>query len=145
MLNTFITGTHNRLRSNQTKLGIFKQTITETTAEYDANTLNKTITCTTAVFKLQRHHELQRKLNNTRHYREVYNNKETTWVKNILNRELTDKETCVLSEGLNYNTRDANRLDFIAYQEHTLNTSNLEENTMDNIGHQVSHHLFYHQ
>ena len=81
MLNTLITGTHNRLRSYRTKLGTFKQTITETTAEYDANTLNETITRTTAVYKLQRHNKLQRKLKSTRHYREVYNNKETTWVK----------------------------------------------------------------
>ena len=65
--------------------------------------------------------------------------------RHVSSRQVTDEERHLLSKGLNFNTKDANQLDFIADLEHALKTANIEEHTANNIRHQLASHLHYHK
>ena len=113
--------------------------------EHEIESLNETISHTTAEYKNERHADLKRKLKNSRHYRQTHKSEQSNWVKNLSTRELTEEEKSVLAKGLNYNTKDATQLDFIADLEHALKTNNIEEHTMNNIRHEVTTHLYHHK
>jgi hypothetical protein len=49
----------------------------------------------------------------------------------------------VLAKGLNYNTTDAKKLDFIADLESALKNTELTEETKNNIRHQVTTNLLH--
>ena len=145
MLNTLITETHNRKRNYQIQLDAHKKTMAKCVTEHEIESLNETISRTTAEYKNERHTDLKRKLKNSRHYRRTHKSEESNWVKNLSSRELTEEEKSVLAKGLNYNTKDATQLDFIADLEHALKTNNIEEHTMNNIRHEVTTHLYHHK
>ena len=145
MLNTLITETHNRKRNYQIQLDAHKKTMAKCVTEHEIESLNETISRTTAEYKNERHTDLKRKLKNSRHYRQTHKSEESNWVKNLSSRELTEEEKSVLAKGLNYNTKDATQLDFIADLEHALKTNNIEEHTMNNIRHEVTTHLYHHK
>eukprot|EP00061_Rhincodon_typus_P009980 g33891.t1 len=56
-----------------------------------------------------------------------------SWIKNILDRTLTDTEMTVLVRGQNYNYRDAKKTDFLAVLESTLKTNGLTEEVQQTI------------
>ena len=136
MLNTLITETPNRKRNYQIQLDKHKEIIAKCITEDEIGSLDETISRTTAEHKDKRHTDLERKLKNSRHYRQTHKNKETNWVKNISSRELTQEEIDILAKGLNYNTKDATLLDLIADLEHAIKTNNIEEHAANNIRHE---------
>ena len=52
--------------------------------EHEIESLNETISHTTAEYKNERHADLKRKLKNSRHYRQTHKSEQSNWVKNLL-------------------------------------------------------------
>ncbi len=75
-------------------------------------------------------------------YQRNHNNPDA-WVKNISRKQLTECQTQVLTKGLNYNTADAKKLDFIADLESALKDTELTDNAKNNIRHQVTTNLLH--
>jgi hypothetical protein len=142
MLNVLITDAHNRLRVYQQKFEEHRNAILTKTNTTDAQSLDDTIKCITKKYQSKRHEELQRKLTSSRSYQRNHNNTDA-WVKNISRKQLTECQTQVLTKGLNYNTADAKKLDFIADLESALKDTELTDNAKNNIRHQVTTNLLH--
>eukprot|EP00061_Rhincodon_typus_P003024 g19100.t1 len=54
-------------------------------------------------------------------------------IRNLSGRKLTDTEKAILTRGLNYNYRNANKTEFLATLEATLRTNNISEETQQTI------------
>ena len=68
------------------------------------------------------------------------------WVKNISDRQLTDIKVQVLAKGMNYNTKDADPLDFIAELESFFkNNREINKDSRDHIRHEVTNGLLRHK
>ena len=63
-----------------------------------------------------------------------------TWVKNISGKPLTEQQTHVLAKGLNYNTKDATKLNYVADLELALKSTGTDE-TKEHIRHQITTNL----
>eukprot|EP00061_Rhincodon_typus_P002654 g18130.t1 len=61
------------------------------------------------------------------------NNRTNTWIRNFSDGKLTDAEKAILTRGLNYDYRDANKTKFLATLEATLRTNNINEETQQTI------------
>ena len=144
ILNTLITETHNRLRNYRTQLNSYQQSISTTINNQEMTALKEAISHTATQHRHKRHNDLQLKLKNCRQYCEKYSNTTENWVKNISSRKLTDEELHLLSKGMNYNTKDARHLDFIADLEHVLESNKIEEHTANKIRHEIASHLKHH-
>ncbi|CAB4038373.1 Hypothetical predicted protein [Paramuricea clavata] len=57
------------------------------------------------------------------------------------NRPLTEQQTRSLAKGLNYNTKDADKLDYVADLESALKNSGLTDETKEHIRHQITTNL----
>eukprot|EP00061_Rhincodon_typus_P002607 g17999.t1 len=74
---------------------------------------------------------LQDKLATLTHQNNI--NRADTWIRNLSDRKLTDTEKAVLTRGLNYNYRDANKTEFLVTLEATLRTNSINEETQQTI------------
>ena len=119
MLNLLISDAHNRLRIYQQKLHGYRNSVIQNTSTADAKSLDNAIKYSTNTYKTRRRIELDKKYKNTRSYRQR-KHITNTWVKNISDNTLTDEQIHVLGKGLNYNTKDASKLDYIADLQKTL-------------------------
>lgn len=117
MLQTLISEAHNRLRHYREKLNLHRHEVFTKTNEYDTTALKDAVQNTVNEYKTRRHSELQAKLVNTRQYRSRNKYDTNSWVKNISDKQLTEHETTLLAKGMNYNTKDADNIDFIAELE----------------------------
>ena len=108
----------------------------------DTNSLDTAIKYTTYTYKESQHNELQRKYKNSRSYKQLHSNADTQ-VKNISDKPLTVEQTHVLAKGLNYNTKDANKLDYIADLESALKNTRLPEESREHIRHQITNNLLH--
>ncbi|XP_046855882.1 uncharacterized protein LOC124448981 [Xenia sp. Carnegie-2017] len=126
---------HKKRKLNQHRESV-KNHITQTDAKY----IDETIKETTNAYRTKRHNELQRKLQKSRSFKEI-NTDTHSWVKNISSKPLTVQPTKILSKGLNYNIKDANKLDFVADLESTLKFTNLSDEIKEDIRHKVTTNL----
>ena len=74
--------------------------------------LDSAIKQTTNVHRTRRRSQLERKFKNSMSYKQLHSNADT-WVKNISDKPLTEQQTRILAKGLNYNTKDAAKLDYV--------------------------------
>ncbi|XP_046854189.1 uncharacterized protein LOC124447327 [Xenia sp. Carnegie-2017] len=140
MLNILISDAHNRLRIYRRKLNQHRETVTNHITQTDAKSINETIKETTNAYRTKRHNELQRKLQKSRSFKEI-NTDTHSWVKNISSKPLTVQQTKILSKGLNYNIKDADKLDFVADLESSLKLTNLNDEIKEDIRHKVTTNL----
>ena len=80
------------------------------------------------------------KFKNSRSYKELHSNADT-WVKNISDKPLTEQQTCILAKGVNYNTKDAAKLDYVADLESALKNTEIPDETKQHIRHQIATNL----
>jgi hypothetical protein len=135
MLNALISDVHNRLRIYRRKLHGYRDTVISKTIETDANSLEnaiKVIKQTANAYRTKRRNQLEQKFKNSRSYKQYHSNADA-WVKNISDRPLTKQQTRSLAKGLNYNTKDADKLDYVANLESALKNSGLTDETKEHI------------
>eukprot|EP00061_Rhincodon_typus_P001465 g14870.t1 len=85
--------------------------------------------------RAQKRQTVQDKLTTLTHKND--NNRTDTWIRNLSDRKLTDAEKAVLTQGLNYNYRDANKTEWLATLEATLKTNDINEETQQTIRQRV--------
>ena len=59
----------------------------------------------------------------------------------ISDKPLTEQQTRILAKGLNYNTKDAAKLDYVADLESTLKNTEIPDETKQHIRHQIATNL----
>ena len=64
------------------------------------------------------------------------------WVKNISDRSLTEQQTRILTKGLNFNTKDANELDYVEDLESALKSTGLSDETKEHVRQQITTNLY---
>ncbi len=134
----------NRRRTYRQKLHKYRNGVLLKADETGAKSLDDAIKYTANIYKERRHNELKRKYKNSRSYKHLHSNTDA-WVKNISNKTLTEEQMHILGKGLNYNTKDANKLDYIADLESILKNDKLTEETRENIRHQITTNLLHKQ
>ncbi|XP_028408809.1 uncharacterized protein LOC114531389 [Dendronephthya gigantea] len=140
MLNVLISDAHNRLRIYRQRLQGYRTAVIKDTTEMDANSISLAIQQTTNEHRKRRRSQLERKFKNTRSYKQSNNNTDA-WVKNISDRSLTEQQTRSLAKGLNFNTKDADALDYVADLESALKSTSLPDETKEHIRHQITTNL----
>eukprot|EP00061_Rhincodon_typus_P006935 g28080.t1 len=81
--------------------------------------------------RVKKRQTLQDKLATLTHQND--NNRADTLIRNLSDRKLTDTEKAIVTRGLNYNYRDANKMEFLATLQATLRTNNINEETQQTI------------
>ena len=94
----------------------------------------------TNAHKTRQRNQLERKFKNSRSYKQLRSNT-NIWVKNISDKPLTEQQTPVLEKGLNYNTKDASKVDYVADLESALKSTGKPDETKENIRHQITTNL----
>ena len=128
MLNVLISDAHNRLPIYRQRLHGSREDVINKTTETDTNSIDYATKQTTNAYKTRRRNQLEQKFKNLRSYKQLHSNADT-WVKNISDRPLTEQQTRILVKGLNYNTKDAAKLDYVADLESSLKNTGLPDGT----------------
>jgi hypothetical protein len=117
-----------------------RDTVIRKTTETDANSLDNAIKQTANAYRTKRQNQLEQKCKNSRSHKQYHNNADA-WVKNISDRPLTEQQTRSLAKGLKYNTKDADKLDYVADLESALKNSGLTDKTKEHIRHKITTNL----
>ena len=133
MLRLMITDAHNRIRKYNRHVEDLKATclreLGATLFEQLETAIERKVQFTTE----KKRENLNRKISKLAVTQQQNTYNRQAWIRNFSSRNLTNKEEEVLIKGLNYNFKDASKLEYLASLEAALTTSNLTEDAQQNI------------
>ena len=128
-----ITDAHNRIRKYNRHIEDHKATCLRVLGTTLFEQLEAAIERKVRFTTEKKRENLNRKISKLTMNQQQNTNNHQAWIKNLSSRNLTNKEEEVLIKGLNFNFKDANKLEYLASLEAILTTSNLTEDVQQNI------------